>query len=56
MLVRIVGRSFVAGVVLDAGGVVREAAPLLRWMVGRAWPELRPILRRRRWQAAVVRP
>jgi len=52
MLVRIVAPHFVAGCILDERGRVVEAAPIIRWMLGKSWPELRPYLARNGWVAA----
>jgi hypothetical protein len=52
MLIRIEAPHFVAGLVLDERGHVIEAAPILRWAMGRAWGELRSYFRRRGWPYA----
>lgn len=52
MLVRVQAPHFVAGFITD--GTVREAAPILRWLVGREDEQARVAIRRKRWSAAVI--
>ncbi len=53
VLVRVVAPHFVAGMVLE-NDVVVEAAPILRWAVGRGMGWLRAYLARKGWRASVV--
>lgn len=52
-LVRVVSGHFVAGLIVD-NGICVEAAPILRWCVGRSRVHLREQFRRRGWSASVV--
>lgn len=54
LLARVVAPHFVAGLLLDGDRCV-EAAPILRWEVGkdRAW--LRAYFRRKGWEARIIR-
>lgn len=54
-LLRIVTARYVAAVVLR-DGVVREAAPILRRARDKTLDEVREIIDRRGWTAAIVRP
>lgn len=53
VLVRIVAPHFVAGLVCD-GDVCTEAAPILRWAVGKDRAELRAYFARKGWAASVI--
>ena len=46
---QITAPHFCAGLRVD-DGVVREAAPIIRWAVGRTWPQLTHYLRHKRWR------
>lgn len=53
--VRVVAPHFVAGIILDETGHCVEAAPILRWTVGKHYSELRAYFWRRKWLAHLVR-
>lgn len=53
-LLRIVAPRFVAGVLVDASGVVVEVAPILRYATGWTGRRLRGYAAARGWQAAYV--
>lgn len=46
-LIRITSTYFCCGVVVDGNWVVVEAAPIIKWMVGRHLKELKTFLQRR---------
>jgi hypothetical protein len=52
MLVRIVAPHFVAG--LETDGIVRRAAPILRYLVGKTDEEAATYIRSKGWQIEVV--
>lgn len=52
-LVRVVAPHFVAGIVMR-DGVCVEAAPILKWAVGKSADALRETFRRKRWEATIV--
>lgn len=52
-LVRVVAPHFVAGLIVDGDRCV-EAAPILRWAVGKRRAELRAYFKRRRWSARII--
>ena len=54
MLVRVVAPHFVAGLVLREGFVV-EAAPILKWAIGRNRAYLSPYFERKGWEATVIK-
>jgi hypothetical protein len=54
MLVRVQGRRFTAGLVMDNERCT-EAAPILRWAIGLTREELRDEFESRGWTATVVR-
>ena len=54
MLVRVVGPNFVAGIVLEDGKVHRTA-PILKWAMDMTENELRAEIRRRGFEATLVR-
>lgn len=51
MLIRITAPHFVAGLVLSSNGHVIEAAPILKWTVGKHYGELRAYFAEKRWVA-----
>jgi hypothetical protein len=51
VLVRVVAPHFVAGILFDAQGVCREAAPVLHWAIGKTARELRRYFDRKGWLA-----
>lgn len=53
MLVRVVAPHFVAGLVMD-GDTCTDAAPILRWAVGKQRAFLSEYFRRKGWRAAIV--
>ena len=53
MLVRVVAPHFVAGLVM-AGDTCAEAAPIIRWCVGKGRAELRAYFERKGWRASAV--
>jgi hypothetical protein len=53
LLFQVTAPHFVAGLVVDAGRVVR-AAPILAWTVGKTRDHLRPYFRRKRWEVKYV--
>lgn len=53
LLVRVVAPHFVAGLIVD-NGVCVEAAPILRWAVGKRSDWLRGYFVRKRWQARIL--
>ena len=55
MLIRVTGPNFVGGVVLDEDGLVRVAAPILRWAIDMPADTLRAELARRGLKGTVVR-
>jgi len=55
MLIRIVAPHFVAGLVLDSAGRVVEAAPILKWTMGKRFADdLIPYFKRRGWSFQTV--
>lgn len=52
-LVRVTAPHFVAGL-LAQGGVVKEAAPILRWAVGKSTRECAAYFKRKRWAWEIV--
>lgn len=54
LLVRVVAPHFVAGLVLDDAGIVRQAAPILKWTIGKPRAYLRADFAKRGWRAEVV--
>lgn len=52
-LVRVEAPHFVAGLVIEDGRCI-EAAPILRWAIGKSESYLRSYIRRRAWRASVV--
>ena len=54
MLVRVDAPYFVAGLVVD-GDTCTEAAPILRWAIGKRREFLSGYFRRKGWKAAIVR-
>lgn len=53
MLVRIVAPHFVAGIVMD-GDTCTEAAPIMRWAIGKRRGFLSGYFRNKGWKAAIV--
>lgn len=53
-LVRVVAPHFVAG--FETDGVVRRAAPILRYLVGKTNDEARAYIARKGWRASIVPP
>jgi len=53
MLVRVVSPRFVAGLVIENDRCT-EAAPILRWAIGKYAHELRAYFRARGWRATIV--
>jgi hypothetical protein len=51
-LVRVVAPHFVAG--FETDGVVRRAAPIIKYLVGKSDDEVRAYIKRKRWVASVV--
>lgn len=51
-LVRVVAPHFVAG--FETDGVVRRAAPILKYLVGKTDEEARRYIARKGWRASVV--
>lgn len=54
MLWRVTAPHFVCGIVTE-GDVVVEAAPILRWSIGKTRQELRRYFARKRWGVQLVR-
>lgn len=54
MLIRIAAPYFVAGLVLSTTGHVIEAAPILKWTMGKHYGELRAYFAAKRWTASRV--
>lgn len=54
MLVRVVAPHFVAGFVMDGDRCV-EAAPILRWAIGKTDKELRAYFAAKGWKAERVK-
>jgi hypothetical protein len=52
-VVRVVTPHFVAGLIMDKGVCV-EAAPILRWSVGKSAEDLSQYFRRKGWHASVL--
>jgi len=52
-LVRVVAPHFVAGLIMN-GDLCGQAAPILRWAVGKSRAELRAYFERKGWKASVV--
>jgi len=53
-IVRVVAPHFVAGLIIK-NGYCTEAAPILRWAVGKASDELRQYFKSRQWRASIIR-
>lgn len=53
MLVQVTAPHFCAGLVLEDDRVI-DAAPILRWAIGKGRDELRAQLQQKRWKAIVV--
>lgn len=51
-LLRIVAPHFVAGVVVGSDGIVKRAAPILRYSVGWTGRRLREYAESKRWEAS----
>lgn len=51
-LVRVVAPHFVAG--FDTDGTVREAAPILKYMIGWSDEKARNYIKRKGWTASIV--
>jgi hypothetical protein len=51
-LVRVVAPHFVAG--FETDGVVRRAAPILKYLVGKTDEEARRYIARKGWRASVI--
>ena len=54
-LLRVVAPHFVAGVVIDAGGVVIDAAPILRYCKGKSVVWTLTLCARKGWEARYVK-
>ena len=52
MLVRVVAPHFVAG--FETDGVVRRAAPIIKYLVGKTNDEARTYIARKGWKASIV--
>lgn len=55
LLVRVVAPDFVAGLIISEGRCT-EAAPKLKWAIGREREDLRAYFRKRGWKASIVPP
>lgn len=53
-IVRVEAPHFVAGIILNEAGICIEAAPILRWAVGKRREELLPYFKRKKWAALVI--
>jgi hypothetical protein len=53
VLVRVVAPHFVAGLIMR-DDVCVEAAPILRWALGKSRDELRAYFARKGWRASIV--
>jgi hypothetical protein len=51
-LVRVVAPHFVAG--FETDGIVRRAAPIIKYMVGKTNDEARAYIQKKGWKASVV--
>lgn len=51
-LIRVVAPHFVAG--FETDGVVRRAAPILKYLVGKTDDQARAYIKRKGWKASVV--
>ncbi|BBB99822.1 hypothetical protein [Bradyrhizobium elkanii] len=51
-LVRVVAPHFVAG--FETDGVVRRAAPILKYLVGKSDDQARAYIKKKEWKAIVV--
>lgn len=52
-LVRVVAPHFVAGLIM-AGNRCTEAAPILKWAIGKDRAELRAYFARKSWRASIL--
>ena len=55
MLIRVVAPHFVAGFVADDSGQCTDAAPILKWAIGKSRAELRDYFNRKGWKAAIIK-
>jgi hypothetical protein len=51
-LVRVVAPHFVAG--FETDGVVRRAAPIIKYLVGKTDDEAREYIKRKGWKASII--
>jgi hypothetical protein len=49
-LIRIEAPNFTAGLLVDAAGIVRDAAPIVRWAIGKPLEEIREYAVKKRWE------
>lgn len=54
-LVRVVAPHFVAGLIMDEADVCSDAAPILKWAIGRERSWLRGYFKRKGWRASVIK-
>lgn len=54
MLVRVVAPHFVAGLIVGEDGRCCEAAPILRWAIGKTRADLSAYFRAKGWQAHII--
>ena len=52
-LVRVVAPHFVAG--FETDGVVRRAAPIIKYLVGKTDDQARAYIKRKGWKANIIR-
>lgn len=55
MLVRVVAPHFCAGIEINERGMCVNAAPILKWCIGKKTDFLRDYFKRKRWKANIVR-
>lgn len=53
-IIRVEAPHFVAGLILNEAGICVEAAPILRWAVGKRREELLPYFKRKKWAARII--
>lgn len=52
--IRIVSNYFVAGIILDNQAVCIEAAPILKWAIGKPIKELVDYFNKKNWKAKMI--
>ena len=52
-LVRVVAPHFVAG--FETDGIVRRAAPIIKYLVGKTDDQARTYIKRKGWKASIIR-